>query len=323
MSEKHVDWHIKYRPSTLEDVIGQDSVVSNIKHKLETGFPHVILFIGPSGVGKTTLARIIADRIGCENQYVKEVDAATNSGVAEVRALTSDLAYTTFTGGKKMVIIDECQSLSTKAWEALLKVTEEPPPHVFFVFCTTEAHKVPKTIKTRSTEYILRDIDDENLEILLSTVAEQEGMTLDDAALDLIDLSVKEAFGSARQSIVNFSKVVNCQNLKEAESLFGYAEKSKEIIDFCRHLAYKCSGLDSYEASLEQWNKAVKILRDTDKSAESIRLTIVNYTAKVLTGNTKDPIHFLNILDAFSEECKTSEKMAPILRATGQVIFTE
>ena len=144
--------HIKWRPQKLNDVISHAFVVSSLKALLkEKECPHSFLFTGPSGVGKTTLARIVASYL---EAAVLEIDAATNTGIDAMRAVQDMARYKAIDNEKRVVIIDECHALSKQTWQSLLKIVEEPPAHLYWAFCTTEPDKVPATIKTRCVQYL-------------------------------------------------------------------------------------------------------------------------------------------------------------------------
>jgi DNA polymerase-3 subunit gamma/tau len=132
----------KYRPRTLADVIGQDNVVRSLQSIGKKKDTQVFLFSGPSGCGKTTLSRILAKMYGVEDNSVLEIDAASRTGVDDMRQLQEIVQYRPFgDSGKRAIILDECHRLSKNAWDSLLKVLEDPPAHIVWCFCTTELIK--------------------------------------------------------------------------------------------------------------------------------------------------------------------------------------
>ena len=132
--------YVKYRPQHLDDVTGQDEVVKVLKGLVERNDTHAMLFTGPSGVGKTTLARIVALDLGCveENGGIMEIDGATYTGIDKMRSVQDGTQYQPFgKANHRCVILDECHRLSGQAWDSLLKVVEEPHSHMSWMFCTT------------------------------------------------------------------------------------------------------------------------------------------------------------------------------------------
>ena len=149
--------HLKYRPTNLDEVIGQNAVVQSLKQQL-TGqsTPHAFLFLGPSGVGKTSIARILAGMMKCDDANILEIDAATHSGVENMRSVTQMAQYRGIgESPNKFIIVDEVHALSKATFQSLLLSIEEPPPHVYWALCTTEPDKIPTTIKTRCAAYDL------------------------------------------------------------------------------------------------------------------------------------------------------------------------
>lgn len=310
--------HLKYRPAAWKDVLGQDQVVRSLQHALKQSVPHAYLFLGPSGCGKTTLARILAAAVGASPEGVIEVDAATiigeaTSGSNAMRQLLDNLRYRALAESPiKFVIVDECHALSKAAWQTLLRAIEEPPPHVYWALCTTEVDKVPTTIKTRCQMYSVRSVTSTMLFDHLTLVARKEKISVDE---DVLQVCAKEAGGSVRQSLVNLNAVRGCKDYKEAKRLLeGIVDEGGDVIKFAKMLV---------EGRLE-WNAAVRQIEALqEESAESVRLVVVNYTAKVLLG-TKDARkaqQLLAVLESFSTPFFGSEKMAPLLLATGRLCF--
>ena len=194
----------KYRPQTFDDVSGQMAVTQTLKTQLMSGkMSHAYLFTGSRGTGKTTCAKILAKAVNCLNldngnpcnccaackaidsgscMDVLEIDAASNNGVDNIRDLRDDAVYTPSQVRKRVYIIDEVHMLSLSAFNALLKIVEEPPEHLLFILATTELHKVPATILSRCQRFSFRRISQEDIAARLQYVAYQENIDLDESA---------------------------------------------------------------------------------------------------------------------------------------------
>ena len=198
----------KYRPQTFDDVVGQRSITETLKNQLITGrLSHAYLFTGTRGTGKTSCAKILAKAVNCENLQdgnpcnccaacrsidsggcmdVLEIDAASNNGVDNVRTLREDAVYTPSEVRRRVYIIDEVHMLSMAAFNALLKIIEEPPEHLVFILATTELHKVPATILSRCQRYSFRRLLPEDIGGRLNYVAYQEGIAIEPEAVSLL-----------------------------------------------------------------------------------------------------------------------------------------
>ena len=194
----------KYRPQTFDDVVGQGAVTQTLKTQLLSGhMSHAYLFTGSRGTGKTSCAKILSKAVNCLNPHngnpcnvceacksidagtcmdVLEIDAASNNGVDNVRDLRDDAIYAPSQVKKRVYIIDEVHMLSISAFNALLKIIEEPPEHLLFILATTELHKVPATILSRCQRFSFRRITPEDIAARLQYVSYQEGIELDDGA---------------------------------------------------------------------------------------------------------------------------------------------
>ena len=190
----------KWRPKTFDDVVGQEHITETLKRQVAAGrLSHAYLFTGTRGTGKTTCAKILARAVNCQNPQdgnpcnccpaclgiengsildVLELDAASNNGVDQVRALRDEAVYTPAAVAKRVYIVDEVHMLSVAAFNALLKILEEPPPHLLFILATTELHKVPATIKSRCQQYSFKRILPMQIARRLQYVAEQESIPL-------------------------------------------------------------------------------------------------------------------------------------------------
>ena len=210
----------KFRPDTLADVKGQEHIVTTLKNQLAAGrIGHAYLFTGTRGTGKTTVAKILARAVNCENptaegpcgecricraiaagasMNVIEIDAASNNGVDNIREIVEEVSYSPAEGKYKVYIIDEVHMLSAGAFNALLKTLEEPPSYVIFILATTEVHKLPITILSRCQRYDFKRIPIDTITARMQELTAQEGVQVEDKALRYI---AKTADGSMRDAL--------------------------------------------------------------------------------------------------------------------------
>src|SRR6188472_4785460 len=210
----------KYRPQTFDDLVGQGHVTRTLQNAVEQNrLAHAYLFVGPRGIGKTSTARILAKALNCVNGPtvspcgvcdsckeitggnsldVLEIDGASNNGVEQVRELRDNVRYAPSKGHFKIYIIDEVHMLTSAAFNALLKTLEEPPPHVKFIFATTEAHKLPDTILSRCQRHNFRRISARQMTERLKEICKAEKVTLSDRSLSLV---VRQAEGGMRDAL--------------------------------------------------------------------------------------------------------------------------
>jgi DNA polymerase-3 subunit gamma/tau len=169
---------VKYRPSTFEAVCGNTTTVRILKRVLERNAPkNAYLFAGPSGCGKTTLARCFANALNQGIGEPIEIDAASNNGVDQVRAIVESANQRSLTGTYKIYIIDECHAITSAGWQAFLKGIEETPEYTIFIFCTTEPNKIPATILNRVQRFNISKIDSQEVKARLEYICQQEGFT--------------------------------------------------------------------------------------------------------------------------------------------------
>lgn len=249
----------KYRPTNLDGLIGQDALVRTLRNALKTGrLAHAFLLTGIRGVGKTTTARIIARTINnipadetLEGHIdIIEMDAASNRGIDDVREIIGEARYKPVQLPYKVYIIDEVHMLTKEAFNALLKTLEEPPPHVKFIFATTEIRKVPVTILSRCQRFDLRRVDTEVLEAHLRKIAELEKVQVEDAALRLL---VNASEGSVRDSLSLFDQAIayseSAVTTGLVQQMLGYADKTQIITLFEQLVAGDiASALDVFAA---------------------------------------------------------------------------
>jgi len=209
MSENHTVLYRKYRPVNFDQVYGQDQIVKVLKGSLETGkIGHAYLFSGVRGTGKTTMARIFARALKCSDNDIIEIDAASNRGIDDIRALRDAVHSLPFDSEKKVYIIDEVHMLSKDAFNALLKTLEEPPNHVVFILATTELHKVLPTVISRCQSFVFKSPTYSVLKKMLADICDKEGYSIDAGALDLIAMLGNGSFRDTQgvlQKLMSYS----------------------------------------------------------------------------------------------------------------------
>lgn len=305
--------HVRLRPKRLEDVIGQGPVIKSLANVLKSDRrPHAYLFTGPSGTGKTTLGRIVAAAVGTLPMNILEIDAATHSGVDSMREVTGMARYAGFGASTtRTIIVDEAHALSKATWESLLLSIEHPPKHVYWILCTTEDHKVPKTIRTRCHAYELKAVNADDIADYLIRIADENNIKTTE---DICIAAARKAEGSVRQAIQYLSQIDGITDKQEAMSLMASVIEDPQIIDLARRLV---------DDKLT-WKDVTKTLKgNPDVSPETVRLTVLNYLAAVaLNADGDRAARLLGAMQHFAEPYRGNEKLAPVLLSFGYCLLS-
>lgn len=320
---------IKYRPSTWEDVTEQSAIKTILTQQLDTKtFKHAYLFCGPAGCGKTTCARIFANDINKGLGNPIELDAASNNGVDDVRNIIQQSKTQSLDSEFKIFIIDECHALSNSAWQAMLKIIEEPPAKSIFIFCTTDPQKIPKTIISRVQRYDFQRISQQGIIDRLFTIIARENLsslhisTQDDA----IEYIAKLADGGMRDAItlldkcISYSTSVTLENAVRALSTVRYDEmfvltfsvlekRSNEAVELIENIYNRGTDLKQFVKMYSQFVLNInKYLLGCDEKYIDIPFTEDN-VQKLRQINEDDyltVLHLLNMLVKLDANIKYS-----------------
>ena len=320
----------KYRPKTFEDVVGQEHITTTLKNEIAGGKPsHAYLFTGSRGTGKTTCSKILAKAVNCPNQAggnpcgvcdicrgiedgsildVVEIDAASNNGVDNIRDLRDEANFTPAVAKYRVYIIDEAHMLSTGAFNALLKIMEEPPEHVIFILATTEVHKIPATVLSRCQRFDFKRISGDELSGRLQYVAQQEGFALaEDAALLIARLSdggMRDAI-SLLDLCSSYSHDITLSTVADAAGVVGQG-----------HLF----SLDEAIASRDPAQALAQIEALGERSVDPERLCeqlIGHFRDLMIASSVADPGPLLTCMPSEQEQLKTHAKAFPM----GEILY--
>ncbi len=298
--QQHTSLYRKYRPSNFNEVLGQDHIVSILKKAIENKNPnHAYIFTGSRGIGKTSIARIFAHDLGVQDVDIIEIDAASYTGVDNIRELIENASVLPMQSPYKVYILDEVHMLSKAAFNAFLKGLEEPPKHVIYILATTELNKILDTIISRCEVHNFKKPTIEILTQVIKDVVKKEGLSIDDESAKLIALSGDESF---RDTLSVLQKVISSISGKKIEGVENILNiPSNKIIE---NIVDKIvAGESVYEDidKLKFTNTDGKIVYDLFIDELRIRLRSGKDKEKVITLLTKaiENYRHIRFVDAF------------------------
>jgi DNA polymerase-3 subunit gamma/tau len=313
----------KYRPQTFRDILGQETIVRTLKNAIEQQrLHHAYLFSGVRGVGKTTTARILAKAINCvegptidpDNTCVicseitegidldvREIDAATYTQVDNIRELREVSQFQPARDRRRIFIIDEAHMLSSGAWNALLKLIEEPPPHVVFIMATTEMHKVPATILSRVQQFVFRKITQSELAERLQEICAAESITADREALELISARGE---GSVRDSLSVLDQIIafSGRNITTADVINILGLSEDRFLDELMTLIHRgdhASILERLDEASDNGRDFKLLFKDLLSYVRNLLLVSSGASAKMLGSSGGNPEQLKEIASLF------------------------
>jgi len=271
LQKKQMSLYQKHRPSSLDEVRGNEIIIESIASMLANHktCPHAFLLHGATGCGKTTIGRGIVHALGVHEVDFQEIDSADFRGIDTIREIRKNCMFKPMKGAYRVYLLDECHQMSKDAQNALLKILEDTPPHVFFILCTTDPGGLISTIKGRCSSFEVKPLSDENMKSLLKVIARKEGSSLDKEVIDQIIL---DAQGHPRNAIQILEQVLNTEPENRLKVAKQTAAEQSESIELCRALL-----------SNSNWKQIATILDGLkQQNPESIRRHVLGYAQSVL-----------------------------------------
>lgn len=269
--------YLKHRPSTLDEIKGNEETVASLQKLVEDKekCPHVFLFHGPTGCGKTTLARIVANELGVSDIDYKEVDFADMRGIDTAREIIRQSQYAPMKGSVRVWTLDEAHKMTTDAQNAFLKLFEDTPKHVYFILCTTDPQKIIPTLRGRCVQYKVDLLNERQMKRLLHGIVKAEETSIDTSIYTQI---IESAQGHPRNALQILDQVLSVPPEKQLEQAKKYEEEVTESFALCQALIKNSN-----------WTQVKAILAGLQKQdPEGVRRHVLAYASAVLVKSEND-----------------------------------
>ena len=273
-----MDYHLKYRPQTLDEIVGQDEAVKMLRGFLPDKVPHCIMLTGPSGCGKTTAGRILKNEMGCDektdqNMDFVEINASNDRGINLSREIQTVAKHKPMAGKCRVYLIDEAHGLTGQAQKSFLKILEDTPKHAYFMLATTDPQNLIKTIHTRSTIVKFRSLTKDEIMTLLKRVIKAESLKTTKKIAEKI---AKICGGSARKALVMLGSIANVEGEQEQLKVLDASDLDTPTEDLCKILMNRH----------KDWDDARKILlKLKSDDPDDVRRSILRYCSSSILNN--------------------------------------
>jgi len=272
----------RYRPKTLEEIAGNDEVkksLQSIFEREEEKLPHVFLFVGPAGCGKSTLAMVVKNELGISDEDCREYDTANTRGIDTVREIGANVNYAPSNGSRKCIILEECHQITGVAQEGLLRSLENCPSHMFFILCTTEPEKLKDTLLRRCIKYEVKPLIKTKMINYLKSILEKENFDVAEYPIDILKKIADESKGSPGISLSLLDEILDMESTEDIiNTIENITSRSSDVINIARIL------LENKTVD-DKWKEIKSILKDMKGEPESVRYAILNYLNKVMLGD--------------------------------------